>query len=262
MIGFIIGGSILIAIGLGMILYKKKVEDKILNVKYHDKTDIKSVLEMCLSVGSEVGKGHFTKMVKITGKSGIDRPLIGEFSGKECVYYEVQVDHTFDKLEESKDSNGRTQQKWVNRSETLGSEKKGGEFWLIDNSGRINLNIEGSNLSLPNAIHNKKSALRAVDFSFTQYHPVNNRDMRSTGYIEIERHLKVGENLFIVGELHDRDGEPKISKPSDKKETFVVSTKSEEEVIKGFESQVKMLFYGGIALAVIGAIVIVSGFFQ
>jgi hypothetical protein len=62
--------------------------------------------------------------------------------------------------------------------------------------------------------------------------------------------------------LHDKEGAPKISKPQDKKETFVVSTKSEEDVIKGLESQVKMLFYGGITLAVIGALVIVSGFFQ
>jgi hypothetical protein len=262
MIGFIIGGGILIIIGIVMILYKKKVENKILDVKYHDQTDIKSVMDMCLSIGNELGTGNFSKMVKVSGKSGIDRPLIGEFSKMECVYYEVQVDHTYEELEETKDQNGRPQRKWVNKTETIGRDKKGGEFWLIDSSARVTLDIEGANLGLKNVVNNKKSILRPTSFSFTQYNPVNNNSTRSTGYIEIERHLKAGENLFVVGELHDREGAPKITKPQDKKETFVVSTKSEEDVIKGMESQVKMLFYGGIALAVVGALVIVAGFFQ
>jgi hypothetical protein len=68
--------------------------------------------------------------------------------------------------------------------------------------------------------------------------------------------------LFVVGELHDREGAPKITRPKDKKESFVVSTKSEEDVIKALESKSKMLYYGGIVLAVIGLLVIVSSFFK
>jgi hypothetical protein len=262
MIGLIVVGAILIAIGAGMIFYKKKVEDKITNVKYHDKTDLKSVLDMCQSISKDLGNGHFSQIVKTSALATIDRPFKGEFSKMDCVYCETEVIHMFDELQETKDDNGRVQRKWVARTESLGSNKVGEEFWLNDNTARVMVNVDGANLGLKNEVYREVKTQRPVQFSFTNYNPLQNDKRKSTGYIEVERHLKPNTTLFVVGELHDREGAPKITRPKDKKESFVVSTKSEEDVIKALESKSKMLYYGGIVLAVIGLLVIVSSFFK
>jgi hypothetical protein len=262
MIGLIIVGAILIAVGVGMILYKKKVEDKITNVKYHDNSDLKSVLDTCLVISKDLGIGHFSQIVKTSATAVVDRPIKGEFSKMDCVYCETEVIHMYDELQETKDENGRIQRKWVSKTESLGKNKFGEEFWLNDTTARVTINITGANLGLKNDIYREVKTQRPAQFSFTTYNPVQNDKRKSTGYIEVERHLKPGTKLFVVGELHDRDGQPKITKPQDQKESFVVSTKSEEDVIKGLESKAKMLYYGGIVLAVLGVLAIVSSFFK
>jgi hypothetical protein len=262
MMGLIIVGAILIAIGVGMILYKKKIEDKITNVKYHDSTDLKSVLDACLGISKDLGTGHFSQIVKTSATAVLDRPFKGEFSKMDCVYCETEVIHMYDEMEETKDDNGRTQRKWVSRTESLGRNKVGEEFWLNDATARVTVNINGANLGLKNEVYREVKTQRPVQFSFATYNPVQNDKRKSTGYIEVERHLKPGAKLFVVGELHDRDGQPKITKPQDKKETFVVSTKSEEDVVKGLESKAKMMYYGGFVVAILGVLAVIASFFK
>lgn len=254
-------GVILIAVGVGLFFYKKKVEDKLLDVKYYDQTDIKSAVEMCLSVSEELGTGHYSQMVKVSAKAKSDQPLIGEFSNDSCVYYEASVVHEFEKLVERKDENGKIQRNWVSDSETIGSTRQGGEFGLDDGTGDVMVDIEGADLTLDNAVNQFKTSGSSVSFSFGTYHPENSRKKRSKGYREIERNIPTGQQLFILGELNDRKGTPTITISGEKGNPFIVSIKSEAEVVSGLESKIKMVYYGAIACVVVGPILIVTNFF-
>lgn len=254
-------GIILIAVGVGLFFYKKKVEDKLLDVKYYDKTDIKSALDTCTSISQELGSGHYSQMVKVSAKTQIQEPFIGEFSDDKCVYFEASAEHQFEKLVESKDSEGKTQRRWVSGSSTIGSTKEGGIFTLNDGSAEIEIDIEGSDLTMNNAVNDFKSTTRPVRFSFGAYNPESSSRKRSQGYREIERNIPLGQELFVVGELHDRNGAPAISLPAEKKDPFIVSIHSEEKVIGGLESKIKMVFYGSIASVVIGVGMIIGNFF-
>lgn len=254
-------GAILIAVGVALFFYKKKVEDKLLDVKYYDKTDIKSVLDTCISISSELGTGHFSQMVKVSAKAQIDEPLIGEFSNAKVVYYEASAEHQFEKLVETKDSEGRTKKNWVSGSQTIGSKRDGGIFELNDGTASVEIDIQGSDLTIDYAINQFKSSNRSVDFSFGTYRPESSRDMRSKGYKEVERNIPVGKELFVIGELNDRGGKPTITVSQEKGNPFIVSVHSEEKVIGGLESKVKMVYYGAIACVVIGPALIVANFF-
>ncbi len=254
-------GAILIAVGIGLFFYKKKVEGKLLDVKYYDQTDIKSAVDTCVSISKELGSGHYTQMVKVSAKAKSESPLTGEFSNESCVYYEASAVHEYEKLVERKDDDGKVHRNWVDDSETIGSTRKGGEFELNDGTGAVKVDIQGADLTLDQAVNQFKTSGDSVTFSFGTYHPENTRKKRSKGYREMEQNIPVGQQLFVLGELHDRNGTPTISISKEKGNPFIVSIKSEQEVVSGLESKVKMMYFGAIACVVIGPALIVASFF-
>jgi hypothetical protein len=253
-------GIILIAIGIGLYFYKKKLEDKLLNVKYFDQVDINSAMETCLSVSKELGTGHYSQMVKIEAKATLDQPIIAEFSNQECVYFEASAEHEYETLMETKNDKGRIVKNWIPGSERIGKVEEGGHFILQDNSGKIENDIQGSELTIKQTVKQFKSSGRSKDFSFGSYSPRSDRDFKSKGYSILESNIAMGTPLFVIGELHDRNGVPMIGLPSEKDNPFMVSIHSEEKIIGGLESKTKNVFYGGIACMVIGAALTVAGF--
>lgn len=253
-------GIILIAVGIGLYFYKKKLEDKLLNVKYFDQSDIKSAVETCLSVSKELGTGHYSQMVKIEAKATLEEPLIAEFSNQECVYFEASAEHEYETLLETKNDKGRTVKNWIAGSEAIGTLKEGGIFILQDNSGQVEIDIQGSELTIKQTVKQFKSTGRSKDFSFGSYSPRSDRDFKSKGYSILEKNIQMGTSLFVIGELHDRSGVPMIGLPTENENPFMVSIHSEEQIIGGLESKVKNVFYGGIACMVIGAALTVAGF--
>ncbi len=252
-------GIILIAIAIFLYFRKKKLEDKLLNIKYFDKVDIKSAVENCISVSTELGSGYYSQMVKVVAVAKMDEPILGEFSNKECVYYEVSAEHRFERKQETRDQNGRVRTNWVAGTSSIGTARVGGEFWLVDKSGeKLDIDIEGADMTLVDAVSDFKSTRRSVDFSFGSYNPESSRNVRSKGYSITESNIPVGKQLFVIGELHDRDGAPKISKPQDDEadNPFIVSTVSEDKVIGKIEGKAKMMIFGAIACLIGGLILI------
>ncbi len=246
-------GIILIAVGIGLFFYKKKLEDKLLNVKYFDKTDINSAVDTCLSVSKELGSGHYSQMVKIEAKATIDQPIIAEFSNQECVYFEASAEHEYETLVETKNDKGRVIRNWIPGSEKIGSVKEGGLFILKDNTGQVEIDIQGSELTIKQSVKQFKSSGRSKDFSFGSYSPRSDRDFKSKGYSILEKNIQLGTQLFVIGELHDRNGSPMIGLPKEKGNPFMVSIHSEEKIIGGLENKTKNVFYGSIACMIIGA---------
>jgi hypothetical protein len=253
-------GIILIAIGIGLYFYKKKLEDKLLNVKYFDQSDIKSAVETCLSVSKELGTGHYSQMVKIEAKATLTEPLVAEFSNQECVYFEASAEHEYETLMETKNDKGRIVKNWIPGNELIGKVEMGGQFTLKDNSGEVEIDIQGSELTIKQSVKQFKSSGRSKDFSFGSYSPRSDRDFKSKGYSILEKNIQINTPLFVIGELHDRSGVPMIGIPTEKDNPFMVSIHSEEKIIGGLESKTKNVFYGGIACIVIGVALTIAGF--
>ena len=65
----------------------------------------------------------------------------------------------------------------------------------------------------------------------------------------------------MLGEASDKNGGLCVVKPHDPKNTFIVSTKLEKELVEEFEGDSKKYFYGAIACVVGGVIAILLGIF-
>lgn len=257
-------GIVLVVIGILLILNKKRIENKIVDIKYFDRIDLKTALENYNSIAAELGKGAFSQMVKLSAVAKSDNPYKGEFSKEDCVYYTASVTHKYKTLENQKDSEGNEKKVWVDHVETVGSTTRGDQFQLNDKTGEVTINIQGAEVTPHEAVDNFIAANdnSGFSFSFGSISFRNDHNYKTVGYNQSEDNIRVGTTLFVIGELNDRNGELMITKPSDDDNPFIISVKTEESMIEGLESKAKMTFYGGIIVAVIGIGLTIASFFQ
>lgn len=257
-------GIILIVIGAVLVWNKTRLEKKILNIKYFDRIDLKSAIENYEHIAKELGPGSFSQMVKLSAKAESDSPLTGEFSGAPCVYFESEVVHKYKVLEEREDSNGKITKNWVTKTEVVGDTKRGDEFRLNDGSGKVEINIQGADLTANEVVDNFKPANEGSSFSFSfgNFSARFDNGYKTIGYNEVERNIGLGASLFVIGEINDKNGRLMITKPADDENPFIVSVKTEAAMLKGLEGNAKMSLYAGIALAIIGVGLLVASFFQ
>ena len=70
---------------------------------------------------------------------------------------------------------------------------------------------------------------------------------RILGYNYTESIIPIGQRIYVIGEASDSDGALIIKKPREKGKPFIVSLKSEEEIIGSHESSAKWYLVGAIA---------------
>ncbi len=263
MVAIIIG---IVLIGLGIFLYynRQHALNKSLDVRYYETTKIAEASEIYKQVKAELGDGHYSGgIVEVKGVGSTEKPLISEHTQTECLYYYASVERRYEVEEETRDNEGRVTRRWVTRTETVSSNEKMKIFMLNDGSGaKVLVNPEGATID-------------AIDH-YSEYRPdQSTRGMaetltsaflggggRTLGYTYTERIIPNNTNLYVLGELSDKDsGKLTIKRPSDNSstKTFIVSVKSEEQIVEDANSSAAMQLYGGIASAIIGVIAIILG---
>ncbi|MBN2570552.1 MAG: E3 ubiquitin ligase family protein, partial [Ignavibacteriales bacterium] len=178
---------------------------------------------------------------------------------KSEVYREYEV------LVERRDSQGKLTRNWERKNEKVGGTEKSVEFILKDESGEIPISIEGANKISQKVVDKFEPAASAgggLSFSFGNFTFSNSSSNRTIGYKKVEYCIPNNSSLYILGEVNDRDGKMKISKPIDKKNQFIVSTKSEEELVSQFEKSAKIMLIFSYIFVVLGGISILYGIYQ
>ncbi len=262
--GFIITGVLLGALGLIMWIFKNKKEGKSLTLEMLETTPIKDIVENFEHITNSMGSGSFTNHVEVKGKAHAASPLTSELSEEEVVYYCAEVVHEYEKLETKTNSEGKKEKNWVKHQDTVSENKRWADgFGVQDSTGFIGLNATKSKLHLEDLFSKFEKgepsqdggmSLKIKGFSLSLGSA--NNGLRTIGYRYTEKGIRMGTNLYVVGEANDRDGQLEISMPKDKKNQFIVSVKSKEEVLGSLSSAAKGLKIGafisfGLAVAAI-----------
>jgi len=268
---FIIIGLVLIGISVGLWFYRKSQMEKSFNIRYQETTTAKNIWENYEDIVKAVGNGNYTEIVEVKGIGMIDKPLIGEYSKKPVLYYRTSLVHEYEVQEQQRDSEGRTRWVTVRKSETISTNEQGVPFYLDDNSGKkIMVNLNGAekitqkivdkferefSQNYLNQNRNTSWGLQLINFLSN----ANVGGSRTIGYRFVEEAIPVNARLYVYGEASDRDGELMIVKPKDNKQNFIVSVKSEEELVKDADSAAKGSLIGLIVCAVLGVASIIFG---
>jgi len=256
MIIAIIIGIVLAAIG-GFLIYNRRSSlDKAMNVRYHETVKIQDVLEIYKSVAAGVGTGNYSgTIVEMKGLCLSKSPLKAEHSGTPVVYYNATVDRKYETTEQERDSEGRTRTVVRTHSDSVSSNTRSIKFYLNDGSGeQVMIDPEGASIDAIETF-NSFEVNPPEGFNFGNFMT----NSRTLGYQYRERSIPLNSQLYILGELSDRRGEIAVVKPSKEGENFIISTKSEEQIVADAQSSAAWQLYGGIALVVIGIIVAIVG---
>ncbi len=251
----IIIGIILIVGGLVLYFYvQKQVRDSLLQLESTMASNIPDVIDTRKQLNASLGSNSFSMAVKLRGRAECDSPLTSELSQTPCVYFRYEVHRRYKVQEQRRDKDGNITTVWVDRSDRVAGNERIVPFELVEGEDSITVNMEGAKKEATKVLdrfdpgQQPTMSLSVGGFSM----PAMGSNMQVTGFHYQEFAISVGTHLYVVGNANDRDGTLRISQHTEKGQPFLVSVKSEEEIVRGKEQQAQMAQYGGIGLVVVG----------
>jgi hypothetical protein len=136
------------------------------------------------------------------------------------------------------------------------------EFELRDATGAVTVVPADAKFDARKVVERFEPAEAALGITiggvdFTVPMPVGTR--RTLGYKVVEHVLAVGDRLYVHGEARDRDGRVVLCKPRDRHERFIISGRSQEELVREAVGRARWLKIGALACFVGGAVLSVVG---
>lgn len=252
----IIIGIILIGIGVFLYFNRQNALNKSMDVRYYETSKVKDLIDTYKSITKELGSGMYSAgIVEIKGIGNTDNPLVSEHTQTECLYFSSSVERKYEVQEQYTDSDGNYRSRTVTRTDTISSNQKSTPFYINDGSGeKILVNPEGADIDAEEVLNNFQAD---APLNFIASSLLSNS--RTLGYTYRESIIPLNTHLYILGEIADRSGKVSIVKPKEKGKQFIVSIRSEEQIVEAAETSAKWQLYGGIALGVVGIILIVAG---
>lgn len=245
-------GLLLIAVAVGLFIAHRSQQDKLMAIKDVKTMQASDLKQLAGEVAGEMGPGFFNQVTEVKGTIVCDHPLTSELAQTPCVYYSMTVTHEYEEDYWDTDANGNKEQKTRTGRDTVASNSRRVDFYVEDSTGRIKVDPDGADLDTEKALSKFERAggasLRMGSFSFQAQGLTGNR--RSIGYRYEEEVIPVGRSVYVLGEATDRSGEVSLVKPN--KGKFIISLKSEEELIQGTQSAILWTKIGAIMCAVTG----------
>jgi hypothetical protein len=258
MVGFIIGG-ILIVLGILLaLLVPMKLKNKNIEIKFMQTTPI-AELKKILSGNAAAGLDGYRHYVELKALADSDAPQKTPFSEKEVAYYSADLYQVVEEMQTIKTEKGSEQR--INKSESLVSNQKStGPMALRDPQSQDKVYIDttqsGLRLDTVKTLDQFEPAGNMGKYSFfnRQQLKIMGTGARTLGYRMVENVIPIGQSLYVLGDALLEGAKISILRPKDKK-PFMVSTKGKDDIVRSNQSGAKVALVFGILLVVGGVLV-------
>ena len=250
----IVAAAAFLALGLFLLLsVRKKINSATLEIKASRTSTIAELEDMFLSMAESGFEGNYRQFVELTGTAVADPPVSAPYSGQPTAYYTAEVKQVYQERVVSTDKDGTKHERLVRKESSISKEKSGSVLTLRDSDGKtIALETEASGLSMDlSSTYDQFEAREAAQNR--RYGFLSSFTPRSDtlGYRMLEKTIPLHQPLYIIGEAYKRGDALYIGAPADKQKPFIISSKSEAEVLKSKKAQsVAALVFGFIFLIV------------
>lgn len=212
----IIISIVFILVGVMLIGYfYPKTKKRIGEITNTETTKISELKEM-LSVET-------TKYVELKGKASNKNSIEAPYSKKQVAYYEYYVYRKYS----VRNDDGTTRKE----RDLISSEKSEQDVSFMDNSCEEAVLLEmskGCEIDIPVTYNKFESSGGSMEILGIRFG--DNPD--TIGHEIQEKAIEVNQDLYVIGEAYKEGEKIHIRKPQDNKKPFIVTTKSEEELIK------------------------------
>jgi len=197
--------------------------------------------------------GVFIGLVEVKGTAETDQPLTSYLAACRCVHYAWSVEEHWQRTVTYTDSKGNTRTRTESGWTTVAS---GGEmipFYLKDDLGAILVRPEGAEIE-PRTVFSQTCG--RLDPLYYGKGPPGGI-MNSTGRRRFtEKAIPLHAPLYVMGQSREREDVVAPEIAHDKAaQMFLISTRTEEQVSKGFAWAYWLWGFLGLALAVAGFII-------
>ncbi len=264
----LLAGILLLFVCGALLWLRGRRRAELLEIKATPTIPIGSLVRDCAEIREELDtSGGFLREVEIAGKIQCPTPLNAEITGTPCCYYRTSVVREYEETVETPSSEGATGRKIQRGSEEVSSNTRMIPFQVTDASGSIPVDPHHAAIDAEKICDEFRSYEdQATDIGFGAFRLAQKSqsyspDRKTIGYRFQEWALPVATTVFIHGVVHDRNGDLTMSLTGEEKGKFLISSKSEDEVIHGLNRAIKLLLVSAILAGILGLGLIVAAAF-
>ena len=242
---FIIG-SIILAIAITFLIKHHFLIADIRAIRATETSSIADLRKMRAKIAKEMRRvGTWREQVEVKGVVRCSRPLIAELSQRHCVYCHTKIIEEYEQSEYETDDDGDTRLKDRLGAKVIQNDRNQTNFYLEDATDKIYIDLNEAEID----------GMTVVS-QFESCHRQKSADYRTLGYQRTEKIIELGSEIYIIGEVKDTNGRLQIGASNDRRKPFVVSFKSEEELLKAKIAQGRHKLSWGIGLGISGSMAI------
>jgi hypothetical protein len=237
----------LVAVAVALFIGYSFQSRKLYQIKSIETSSALELKEISSSVAADIGAGSFNQITEVKGKAVCDSPLTSELAKVQCVYYSMNVAREYEETYWDTDANGNRVQQIRRSSENVAHNTRSTPFYIQDSSGKIKINPEGAKFITEKAYSRfepgevRGSSLSIGGLTINLGGMTARANSRTIGYRYEEEVVPLGRELYVLGEASDSSGELCMQKPAQKGNKFIISVKSEEELIRGTKGSMTIL---------------------
>lgn len=194
-------------------------------------------IETKKELGSLGAENAISEKLTIMGKPHTDAALISPLGKRECIYYNYSVTLKRSESYTQRDSNGHVHRRTRIVSDKLDGSSNCTRFWLNDGTGKV-------------LVDPKNCTVDGVVVSYERSETQANNGVPET-ITYLEEIIGLDRPLTIVGTLCDKMGELMIE--SVEKSPVIISTASQEDMLKRTKAEAKNSVSWAVILSFLGA---------
>lgn len=254
---------LLIAGGLVAIFYMRpKLQNNVTEIKYLQTKTI-SELEDMFKQMNENGLGNeYREFVELKGQVVSNNLVETPFSDRKVAYCKSKLVQVIETKEQYRDSNGTLRTRVDKHENTISEEKSSQDISMIDPSSKdsvvLEINGTGCKLDIPKTFDRFEPKGNLRNYRYFNSFSFNRFGAETIGFKMLEETIDKNQNLYVIGEAFRVGNKIHIGKPQDSKKPFIVTTKSEEDLINNSNQKVIFALIGGIVAIVLGIIMFIK----
>lgn len=249
--------------GLAAIFYiRPRTQGHVTEIKYMQTKTISELRDMFSQMDSSGLGNDYREFVELKGRVVSDNLIETPFSNRKVVYCESKLAQVTESRKEYRDSNGNWQTRMEKQENTISNEKSSQDITMIDNSTNdpvvLEINATGCKLDIPKTFDRFEPKGNLGNYRYFNSFSWNRYGSETLGFKMTEETIESNQNLYVIGEAFKVGDTIHIGRPQDNKKPFIVTTKSEEDLINKSNQNALLLLIGGIVSIVIGLGIMIS----
>ena len=254
---------LLIGGGLVAIFYlRPKIQNNVTEIKYMQTKTISELRDMFSQMDANGLGNEYREFVELKGTVVSDNLVETPFSNRKVAYCESKLLQVTEIKEQYRDHEGNVRTRVIKHEDIISNEKTNQEIEMFDNSSNepviLEINGTGCKLDIPKTFDRFEPKGNLGNYRYFNSFSWNRFGAETLGFKMVEETIEANQSLYVIGEAFRVGDKLHIGKPQDNKKPFIITTKSEEDLVNSSKQKAMFALVGGIIAIVIGIIMFIK----